>query len=124
LAQVLLLIIRVDRLQRGCCPLHETQRVVAEDKARREVACSTAYLGDKKQTHRRTYQFWWVCRDRGNANAGMYEFSLPIKADKVPTGAEWIHEIKCDGYRMPVVRDQDRVRLVSRGVMTGPIASR
>jgi hypothetical protein len=27
-----------------------------------------------------------------------YEFSLPTKSDKVPAGAEWIHEIKYDGY--------------------------
>jgi bifunctional non-homologous end joining protein LigD len=54
-----------------------------------------------------------VCR---NANvAGMYEFSLPTKSDKVPTGSEWIHEIKHDGYRMAVVRDRDRARLISRG---------
>jgi bifunctional non-homologous end joining protein LigD len=47
--------------------------------------------------------------------AGMYAFSLPTKADKVPTGADWLHEIKYDGYRMMVVREQDRVRLISRG---------
>src|SRR5215469_6436529 len=45
----------------------------------------------------------------------MYAFSLPTKADKVPAGLEWIHEIKYDGYRMMVIRDQDRVRLISRG---------
>jgi hypothetical protein len=44
-----------------------------------------------------------------------YAFSLPTKSDKVPTGSEWIHEIKHDGYRMVVVRDNDRVRLISRG---------
>jgi ATP-dependent DNA ligase len=42
-------------------------------------------------------------------------FSLPTKADKVPTGSDWIHEIKHDGYRMMVIREQDRVRLISRG---------
>jgi bifunctional non-homologous end joining protein LigD len=47
--------------------------------------------------------------------AGVYAFSLPTKADKVPTGSEWIHEIKYDAYRMLVVREQDRVRLISRG---------
>jgi ATP-dependent DNA ligase len=41
----------------------------------------------------------------------VYPFSLPTKADKVPTGSDWIHEIKHDGYRMLVVREQDRVRL-------------
>jgi bifunctional non-homologous end joining protein LigD len=45
----------------------------------------------------------------------LYEFSLPTTADKVPAGTEWIHEIKYDGYRMLVVREQDRVRLLSRG---------
>jgi bifunctional non-homologous end joining protein LigD len=44
-----------------------------------------------------------------------YAFSLPTKADQVPAGADWIHEIKYDGYRMLVVRERDRVRVVSRG---------
>jgi bifunctional non-homologous end joining protein LigD len=47
--------------------------------------------------------------------ADMYAFSLPTKSDKVPSGAEWIHEIKYDGYRMLVIRNHDRVRLISRG---------
>jgi ATP-dependent DNA ligase len=47
---------------------------------------------------------------RRDANvAGMYEFSLPTKADKVPAGSDWIHEVKYDGYRMMLIRDQDRV---------------
>jgi ATP-dependent DNA ligase len=45
----------------------------------------------------------------------LYPFSLPTKSDKVPTGCDWIHEIKYDGYRMMLIREQDRVRLVSRG---------
>jgi bifunctional non-homologous end joining protein LigD len=45
----------------------------------------------------------------------LYAFSLPTKADRVPAGSDWIHEIKYDGYRMLVIRDQDRVRLISRG---------
>jgi bifunctional non-homologous end joining protein LigD len=45
----------------------------------------------------------------------LYAFSLPTKADKVPTGSDWIHEIKHDGYRMMVIREHDRVRLISRG---------
>jgi hypothetical protein len=44
-----------------------------------------------------------------------YEFSLPTKSDKVPAGQEWIQEIKYDGYRMLVIREKDRVRLISRG---------
>jgi bifunctional non-homologous end joining protein LigD len=45
----------------------------------------------------------------------LYAFSLPTKADKVPAGPDWLHEVKYDGYRMMVIRDQDRVRLISRG---------
>ena len=37
-----------------------------------------------------------------------YEFSLPTKGDTVPTGPDWIHEIKYDGYRLLVIRDGAR----------------
>lgn len=33
---------------------------------------------------------------------------------KVPDGPDWIHEVKHDGYRMLVIREDDRVRLLSR----------
>jgi bifunctional non-homologous end joining protein LigD len=33
----------------------------------------------------------------------------------VPAGTGWIHEVKHDGYRMLLIRDQHRVRLISRG---------
>ena len=29
-----------------------------------------------------------------------YAFSLPTKSDMVPSGSDWIHEIRYDGYRM------------------------
>jgi ATP-dependent DNA ligase len=45
----------------------------------------------------------------------LYAFSLPTKADKVPAGPHWLHEVKYDGYRMMVIREQDRVRLISSG---------
>jgi ATP-dependent DNA ligase len=38
----------------------------------------------------------------------------PVEREKPPTGPEWIHEIKHDGYRMIVRRDGDNVRLYSR----------
>jgi bifunctional non-homologous end joining protein LigD len=44
-----------------------------------------------------------------------YAFSLPTKAAKVPAGSGWLHEIKYDGYRMMVIRERDRVRLISWG---------
>jgi ATP-dependent DNA ligase len=53
---------------------------------------------------------------RGNLPDTMLnEFSLPTKADQVPTGPDWLHEVKYDGYRMLLIRDQARVRLISRG---------
>ena len=43
------------------------------------------------------------------------EFALPVKADTVPSGPDWFHEIKHDGYRMMIIRERDRVRLKTRG---------
>jgi bifunctional non-homologous end joining protein LigD len=38
----------------------------------------------------------------------------PIKASKPPSGPDWVHEIKHDGYRMIVRRDGPIVRLYTR----------
>jgi bifunctional non-homologous end joining protein LigD len=43
-----------------------------------------------------------------------FEFCIPTTGTKVPSGAEWLHEIKFDGYRLRVERDGDRVRLITR----------
>jgi bifunctional non-homologous end joining protein LigD len=45
----------------------------------------------------------------------LYTFALPIKADKVPAGPDWLHEVKYDGYRMMLIREYNRVRLITRG---------
>ena len=45
----------------------------------------------------------------------LHEFSLPTKTDKVPTGPDWLHEVKYDCYRMMLIRKQGRVRLISGG---------
>jgi bifunctional non-homologous end joining protein LigD len=42
-------------------------------------------------------------------------FRSPPKRTRYPAGPDWIHEIKHDGYRMMRIREQDRVRLISRG---------
>ena len=39
---------------------------------------------------------------------------IPTRATAVPTGPDWIHEIKHDGYRLIVQRDGQRVRLFTR----------
>ena len=38
----------------------------------------------------------------------------PVLAAKPPSGADWVHEIKHDGYRLIVRRDGSTVRLYSR----------
>lgn len=40
---------------------------------------------------------------------------IPTASKAVPASAEWLHEIKYDGYRMIVHRDDDRVRLITKG---------
>jgi len=44
-----------------------------------------------------------------------FEPCIPTRGTKVPAGPDWIHEIKHDGYRLIVVRDGARVRLLTRG---------
>jgi bifunctional non-homologous end joining protein LigD len=39
---------------------------------------------------------------------------IPIRAPKPPAGADWVHEIKHDGYRLQVRRVGDQVRLFTR----------
>jgi bifunctional non-homologous end joining protein LigD len=45
----------------------------------------------------------------------MYEFCLPTGGKAVPSGPDWYHEIKYDGFRLRVERSGDRVRLITRG---------
>jgi bifunctional non-homologous end joining protein LigD len=44
-----------------------------------------------------------------------FEFCLPTKGNAVPSGPDWLHEVKYDGYRLRLERDADRVRLITRG---------
>ena len=39
---------------------------------------------------------------------------LPTKAHKPPTGDDWLHEIKHDGFRVVARKDGTRVKLYSR----------
>jgi ATP-dependent DNA ligase len=45
---------------------------------------------------------------------GFIQPCLPTRADKAPSSANWIHEIKHDGFRMMVRRDAAGVRLLTR----------
>src|SRR5258707_2875432 len=46
--------------------------------------------------------------------AGFVIPAQPVKASKPPSGADWVHEIKHDGYRLIVRRDGPTIRLYSR----------
>jgi ATP dependent DNA ligase domain len=39
---------------------------------------------------------------------------IPTRAHRVPSGPDWVHEIKHDGYRLQVRREGDAVRLFTR----------
>jgi bifunctional non-homologous end joining protein LigD len=39
---------------------------------------------------------------------------IPTQVAKPPSGPEWVHEIKHDGYRMQLVKIGDRIRLFTR----------
>ena len=46
--------------------------------------------------------------------AGFIAPSLPTKTDRLPSGGQWLHEIKHDGFRVIARKDGPRVRLYSR----------
>ena len=43
-----------------------------------------------------------------------YTPCLPTAGKVVPSRPEWLHEVKYDGYRLIVVREDKRVRLLTR----------
>ena len=46
--------------------------------------------------------------------AGFIAPCLPMNAPQPPSGAEWLHEIKHDGFRVIARKTDGRVRLYSR----------
>jgi len=46
--------------------------------------------------------------------AGFIAPCLPTKTDRLPSGSQWLHEIKHDGFRVIARKDGPRVRLYSR----------
>jgi bifunctional non-homologous end joining protein LigD len=43
-----------------------------------------------------------------------FDYCKPISAKAIPSGPDWIHEVKYDGYRGRIVRDGKNVKLLSR----------
>ena len=46
--------------------------------------------------------------------AGFIAPCLPTQTDKLPSGSEWLNEIKHDGFRVIARKNGSRVRLYSR----------
>ncbi len=44
----------------------------------------------------------------------LFQPCVPVAAKAVPTGPDWLHEVKYDGYRGRVERDGKVVRVSSR----------
>jgi ATP-dependent DNA ligase len=55
----------------------------------------------------------WALRPR-TLPAGFIPPCLPTAAPCAPSGTEWVHEVKHDGYRVIARKDDTRVRLISR----------
>ena len=51
---------------------------------------------------------------QGTFPAGFIAPCLPTRTDKLPSGDQWLHEIKHDGFRVIARKDGDHVRLYSR----------
>jgi ATP-dependent DNA ligase len=43
-----------------------------------------------------------------------FEFCVPTSGKIFPTGADWLHEVKYDGYRPRPERAGKRVRLITK----------
>jgi hypothetical protein len=53
-------------------------------------------------------------RKRLAAEARVIDPCLPSPAEKPPSGSNWIHEIKHDGFRLMARRDPVGIRLITR----------
>src|SRR5215831_1224169 len=58
--------------------------------------------------------FYLVCMLQHTFPAGFIAPCPPIKTPKLPSGSQWLHEIKHDGFRVIACKDGERVRLYSR----------
>jgi hypothetical protein len=53
-------------------------------------------------------------------SSGFVPPCIPTRAPNAPAGADWIHEIKHDGYRLQVQRNGYSVRLFTRPAKNRP----
>jgi hypothetical protein len=45
----------------------------------------------------------------------LYQPCIPTRSEEAPTGPQWVHEIKHDGYRIIARKIGDRVQLLTKG---------
>jgi hypothetical protein len=55
---------------------------------------------------------------------GFIDPCIPTQADRAPTGPDWVHEIKHDGYRLIVRKKDDRVPSDGQSTTLASIARR
>jgi bifunctional non-homologous end joining protein LigD len=96
----------------------DDDRSVASDRTMAEIAAGEGRAPTPFMTAKSVKpDAVWRTRDRGGALAGLPDFiepQLATSADKPPTGAEWVHEIKFDGYRMQLRIQGGRASLKTR----------
>jgi ATP-dependent DNA ligase len=56
--------------------------------------------------------------------AGFIAPCLPTKTDKLPSGSQWLHEIKHDGFRIIARKKGVQCGSTAGPAMTSPIVSR
>ena len=56
--------------------------------------------------------------------AGFIAPCLPTKTDKLPSGSQWLHEIKHDGFRIIARKKGAQVSSTAVLATTSPVASR
>jgi bifunctional non-homologous end joining protein LigD len=74
--------------------------------------CSTA--GRLARVAMSVAQFYLFRMLQRTLPAGFIAPCLPTKTDRLPSGGQWLHEIKHDGFRIIARKNGDRVRLYSR----------
>jgi bifunctional non-homologous end joining protein LigD len=58
---------------------------------------------------------WTKRRENGRRPEGVPRPSIPSIGKEVPSGPDWLHEVKHDGYRLMVRREGDDVLTLTRG---------
>jgi hypothetical protein len=81
----------------------------------RQFRCKKCFSGLCLQT---TFEFDWnhsptlsIPMLQRTLPAGFTAPCIPTKTDKLPSGSQWLHEIKHDGFRVIARKDGPRVRL-------------